>query len=160
MRCSQTVDERLSATAGDRRKRSSAAWGLSRAKLASVHLNFARGFMSISEPALAIEELDTALALQPGLAGAHHTKGHALAMVGEEAAALESLTAALEYSHGDPEIRSHQAALERRVAASALSQTAPTAQSTKETEAPAAKKKSRKKKKKAGGKTDQKQKEL
>ena len=60
-----------------------------------MHLNFARGYLSIDEPKLALPELDAALGLRPFLVGAHHTKGHALAMLGHSAEALRSLTAAL-----------------------------------------------------------------
>ena len=78
-----------------------------------MHLNFARGYLSIDEPKLALPELDAALGLRPFLVGAHHTKGHALAMLGHSAEALRSLTAALELSPGgDPEIADQKRKLE------------------------------------------------
>ena len=89
--------------------------GLSDAKLANVHLNFGRGFMSIDAPSEALEELNAALALRPKLVGALHTKGHALAILGRQEEAIRVMGEALRWSYGDPEIASQKRQLEEQL---------------------------------------------
>jgi hypothetical protein len=67
-----------------------AAVGISRAKLATAHLNFGRGFMAVDRPFEALKPLATALRLVPELADAHFTRGQALAMLAAMLAASEA----------------------------------------------------------------------
>lgn len=89
-----------------------AAAGLPRATRASVHLNFARGYMAIGSFAAAAAECGASLALSPGLADAHGTLSDALRELGR---LPEARAAAQEAARLNPAAwRAHAKAMYRR----------------------------------------------
>lgn len=68
--------------------------GLSRSKLASVHLNFARAFMAIEDATGALRQLALSIELAPDVPDAHQTAAAAYNMLGKSVEAKKAMTKA------------------------------------------------------------------
>jgi Flp pilus assembly protein TadD len=68
--------------------------GLSKSKLASVHLNFARAFMAIEDPEGALKQLDLSVKFRYDVPDAHQTAAAAYRMLGKNNEARAALSRA------------------------------------------------------------------
>jgi tetratricopeptide (TPR) repeat protein len=83
--------------------------------MAKVRLDLVKTYLSLNEPARALEEVETVLADNQGFADAIYLKGEALVSMGLEEEALKYFREALEVN---PSFTEAQKALERTLAES------------------------------------------